>query len=243
MTGSLTVVGTGIKFLSHLTMEAKTYIQKSEKVLYLVNDPAFKNWIQENNRNSESLDKIYFSFDHRKLAYEAITQYILQVLKTGVHLCVVLYGHPTVFAQPALEAAQIAKRSGYETKILPAISAEACLYADLMIDPGSCGSQNYEASDFLHTKKPYHTESHLILWQVGMIGETGLTKPTTNQKIKELAEYLTQKYPKTHKVYIYEAAQYPTFPARIDQSALKDLPQNEFTTLSTLYIPTLVPGT
>lgn len=34
---SLILVGSGIKFISHLTTEAKAYIQHSSKVLYLVN--------------------------------------------------------------------------------------------------------------------------------------------------------------------------------------------------------------
>ena len=59
---SLTLVGSGIKSLSHLTMEAKTYITQSEKVLYLVNEPAMKEWIQGANKNTESLDYLYFKY-------------------------------------------------------------------------------------------------------------------------------------------------------------------------------------
>ena len=46
---SLVVVGSGIKFMSHLTIEAKSYIEQSDKVLYLVNDPLMKKWIQDSN--------------------------------------------------------------------------------------------------------------------------------------------------------------------------------------------------
>jgi hypothetical protein len=42
---SLVVVGSSIKFISHLTTEAKTYIEQSNKVLYLVNEPAIKEWV------------------------------------------------------------------------------------------------------------------------------------------------------------------------------------------------------
>lgn len=237
MSASLTVVGTGIKFLAHLTTEAKAYIQNSEKVLYLVNEPACKEWIIKNNKNAESLDQIYFKFEHRALAYDAITKYILENLKSDIHLCVVMYGHPTVFAQPALEAAKIAKNSGYETKILPGISAEACLFADLMIDPGSCGCQSYEATHFLQTQKPIHIGSHLILWQIGMIGEVGLKPPTNKEKINELKNYLLKQYPAKHEVYIYEAAQYPGFPPRIEPCALEVIDRLAFTTISTLYVP------
>ncbi len=130
---SLTVVGTGIKFLSQMTLEARAYIEKSEKVLFLVNDPALKQWVMKTNQNSESLDDIYFGHEKRLDSYRAITNYILEHLKKPQHLCVVMYGHPAVFSKPALDAVIKAKAQGYDAKLLPGISAEDCLFADLLI--------------------------------------------------------------------------------------------------------------
>src|SRR5690349_19436040 len=96
--GSLVIVGTGIKFLSHLSYEAKIYIEQSDKVLYLVNDPIMKEWIQKTNIHSESMDPIYFKHKLRSDTYKAITEYILSVLRQDIHLCAVFYGHPNVFA-------------------------------------------------------------------------------------------------------------------------------------------------
>jgi len=167
---SLTVVGTGIKFLSQMTLEAKTYIEKSDKVLYLVNDPALKQWINQTNKNSESLDDIYFKHSKRLDSYLAITDYILSHLADSKHICVALYGHPTVFAKPALDAVLAATAQGYDAKILPGISAEDCLFADLLIDPGTCGCQSFEATDFLLYNRKFDANSHLILWQPDVIG-------------------------------------------------------------------------
>lgn len=146
---SLVVVGTGIKFLSHLTNEVKAYILQSDKVLYLVNDPAMKDWIRQNNPKSESLDPLYAKYPLRIDCYRAITDYILASLKENQHVCVVLYGHPSVFSQPGLNAVIQARKEGFYAKILPGISAEACLFADLLIDPGLHGCQSFEATDFL----------------------------------------------------------------------------------------------
>src|SRR3990167_5151973 len=128
---SLTVVGTGIKFLSQMTLEARTYIEKSDRVLYLVNDPALKQWITNTNKNSESLDGLYFNHCMRADSYSSITNYILEQLIDPIHLCVALYGHPTVFSKPALDAVVEANKQGYDTRILPGISSEDCLFADL----------------------------------------------------------------------------------------------------------------
>jgi uncharacterized protein YabN with tetrapyrrole methylase and pyrophosphatase domain len=79
---------------------------------------------------------------------------------------VVFYGHPTVFAKSALDAVIKLEKENYVTKILPAISSEDCLFADLRIDPGSDGCQSYEATDFLIRRKKIDPTSHLILWQI-----------------------------------------------------------------------------
>ena len=170
MQASLTVVGTGIKFLAQMTLEAYNYIKKSDKVLYLVNTAAMKYWISQHNLNSESLDNLYFSQPLRNDVYDSITQYILDNLLKSKHICVALYGHPTIFAKPALDAVIQAKSLGYEAKILPGISAEACLFADLLIDPGNIGWQSFETTDFILHNRKFDPNSHLVLWQPDVIG-------------------------------------------------------------------------
>lgn len=151
--GSLVVVGSGIKSLSHLSTEVIAHIKQADKVLYSLNEPVMEMWIQKNNDNSQSLNFLENSDDYRTNNYAIITKFIINEVKKKQHVCVVFYGHPTVYATPALDAALQLEKEGYATNILPAISAEDCLYADLRIDPGSDGCQSYEATDFLIREK------------------------------------------------------------------------------------------
>jgi len=237
---SLVVVGVGIKFVSHLSVEAKAYIAQSDRVLYLVNDPLMKEWIEQQNPNSESLDELYTQFELRIDSYQAITRYILEAYQRYKHICVVMYGHPSVFAQPALDAVKEAKKEGYFARVLPAISAEDCLFADLLIDPGSCGCQSFEATDFLIHDRLFDVKSHLILWQVGVIGAlTHVKNQNKKTGIAVLAKYLKQFYPSQHRITLYEASQYPSFEPRIDEMVLDDLPNANFSRITTLYVPPL----
>ncbi|MBV9575870.1 MAG: uroporphyrinogen III methylase [Gammaproteobacteria bacterium] len=234
---SLIIVGSGIKFMSHLTVEAKAYIQQSDKVLYLVNEPVMQEWIMLHSSNPESLDELYTKNLLRNDNYQLIAEYILEKLRVTKVLCVVMYGHPTAFAQPALSAARKASDQGYKVMILPGISAEACLFADLMIDPGTYGCQSFEATDFLLYGREYDTSSHLILWQSYVIGVLGLPKDHNPQKgLQLLAGYLQKKYDSNHEIVLYEAAQYPAFSPRIDKVTLQDLPHATISSLTTLYI-------
>lgn len=240
---SLVVVGSGIKCVSHLTTEAKAYIKKSDVVLYLVNDPAIKEWIQNTNYNSESLDKLYTKYPLRIQCYQAITDYILATLRKDMHVCVVLYGHPIIFSQPALEAVLKAQDEGYYAKFLPGISAEDCLFADLLIDPGRYGCQSFEATDFLLYRRKYDPCCVLILWQIGFIGLLGHDENYDNSTgIKLLLEYLSPSYSLEHQVIVYEAAVYPGFDPRIDKVILKTLPQVGLSKISTLCIPPATQG-
>jgi uncharacterized protein YabN with tetrapyrrole methylase and pyrophosphatase domain len=235
---SLVIVGSGIKFLSHLTTETKSYILQADIVLYLVNDTAMKNWIAQNNSNTESLDFLYEKFPLRLDCYTAITDYILSTLKKGQHVCVVLYGHPSHFSIPALNAARKAKQDGFDTKILPGISAEDCLISDLYIDTGTCGCQSFETTDFLINRRIFDPTSHLLLWQVDVIGALNHAHHHDNKKgIEFLVNKLIPHYNENHEVVLYEASQYPFLEPRIERIKLSNLDKASLTPITTLYIP------
>ena len=95
---------------------------------------------------------------------------MLKEVRAGSKVVGVFYGHPGVFVFPSHRAIAIARQEGYQARMLPGISAEDCLYADLGIDPGITGCHMYEATDFLLHEKPVDKTGHLILWQVGVVG-------------------------------------------------------------------------
>ena len=100
----LALVGTGIKTISHLTEEAKGYICNCDKVLYLVNEPLLEIYIKRLAKLSETLEPVYFQSELRENSYNNIAQKIHMELENVNSICVVIYGHPCVFATPGLLA-------------------------------------------------------------------------------------------------------------------------------------------
>jgi uncharacterized protein YabN with tetrapyrrole methylase and pyrophosphatase domain len=234
----LFIVGTGIKFVSHLTQEAKTHIEKADKVLYLLNEPAMQAWITQINPNSESLDPLYKKHYQRSESYQEISNYILSTLEKTNILTIVVYGHPILLCDLTTNAGTVAKNLGYHVKTLPGISSEACLFADLIVNPYRGGLQSFEATDFLIYKRNFDTSSHLVLWQVESIGALCHSSNHNNEiGIKILMEYLIQHYSPDHELVIYEAAQYPQFEPNLKYIKIKDLINSELTSINTLYIP------
>lgn len=236
--GSLVIAGTGIKVAGHVTLETRAFIEQAEKVLFLVNEPATARWIEELNPTAESLSHFYEEGKLRLTVYREIVAYLLETVRRGVQVCAVFYGHPGVFVTPVHEAIRQARREGYKAWMLPGISAEDCLFADLGVDPAYYGCQSYEATEFLLRGRRVDPTSHLVLWQIGVIGELyQKEKRDVSRGCRILVEVLQEYYPLEHQAIIYEAAQYPTFAPRIEAVPLAQLPTAVVTPISTLYVP------
>lgn len=105
-------------------------------MLYLVNEEIFKSWICRESKEAESLEPIYFNYPKRIDTYYHLTSYMINEYHRVKNLCVVFYGHPTVFAASALNAVKQIQAESGQARILPAISAMDCLFSDLQVDPG-----------------------------------------------------------------------------------------------------------
>ncbi len=237
-TGSLTIVGTGIQLVGHITLGAKAWIEQADKVLFALADPVTAKWLKELNNTAEALP--YNTKNQRRRdTYRQMTETMLNEVRKGLNVCAVFYGHPGVFADPAHAAIKQAREEGFRSQMLPGISAEDCLFADLGVDPGKNGCQSFEATDFLIRGRKFDPTSVLILWQISMVGNLGFYEKGSHvQGLKILAEVLEKYYGGDHEVVVYEAAVYhPVCSPVIDRYLLSKLPEAKVSEVSTLYVP------
>jgi uncharacterized protein YabN with tetrapyrrole methylase and pyrophosphatase domain len=236
--GTLTIVGTGIQVAGQLTIEARNCIERSDKLLYLVTEPIEEEYLHSLNPTAESLQPFYEEDKDRFLAYMAMVERILEEVHCGQATCVAFYGHPGVFVLPSHEAIRRARKEGFYARMLPGVSAEDCLFADLGIDPAMPGCQSFEATDFLVHKRRFDPGCSLVLWQIGMIGVlTYRYEEYAPTNLDVLAEYLMQYYSPEYRVIIYEAAIYPMYDPVKEVVSLSDLIKAEISPISTLYVP------
>jgi hypothetical protein len=235
----LTVVGMGMRAGLHMTMETRLALEQAARVLYLVADPVSEACIRKLNANAESLWHMYETGKQRIEIYETIIAKILDELELVGDLCVAFYGHAGVLTYPAWEAIRRARATGKRARMLPAISTEDTLFADLGIDIGRAGLQSYEATRFMYYKYNFDTSAGLLLWQVSVLGETEWNPPHAGvrPRMEVLTDYLKQFYGPEHEVFLYHAPEFPTSRALIERVLLRDLPRAEFISISTLYIP------
>src|SRR5262249_53904783 len=86
--GKLTVVGVGIKVPAHVTTEVRLSIEGSDEVLYLVADPVAASWIRKTNPRARPMHLLYEPGEDRRLAYAAMVEEILALVRRGGHVCV-----------------------------------------------------------------------------------------------------------------------------------------------------------
>jgi tetrapyrrole (corrin/porphyrin) methylase-like protein len=238
MNGQLTIVGMGIGFIGNLTLKARSEIELAEKVFYLVTDELSAEYITNLNLSAESLHGFYSTERDRIVSYGLMVDRIMAAVRAGVSVCAIFYGHPGIFVYPSHECIVRARREGYAATMLPAVSAEDCLFADIGIDPGRVGCQSFEANDFLIYDRVFDPRSVLVLWQIGVIGEVGYRKKANHRKaLAVLRSRLLQHYPKDHIVVLYEATEFPTCDPVIESHCLQDIEELNASPISTLVIP------
>lgn len=239
--GSLTVVGTGMLIAGQVTQEALSAIASAEKLYFLVTDIVTSRWLGQLNASAESLYGCYGDGKPRDETYAEMVDRILGSVREGRRVVAAFYGHPGVFVAPSHEALRQAIAEGYSAQMLPGISAEDCLFADLAIDPGERGCQSFEATDFLLRRRIFDPTSTLILWQIGGIGVFDFhSRPLWSRRGLEVLERtLLRTYPASHEVVVYEAVPYPTLPPKILSIPLAELAGADVSIRSTLYVPPL----
>jgi len=224
-----------------VTDEARSAIVAAEKLFHLVQNVLVHRWLEEVNPSAESLYDSYAPGKNRAVTYEEIVERILAPVRADQRVCAVFYGHPGVFAQPSHEAVRRARAEGHSALMLPGISAEDCLIADVGFDPGAQGCQSFEATDFLVRKRVFDPTAALLLWQIGGIGVSDFRHENAwnPHGVEILARTLAETFEQEHEVVVYEAAVYPIGGPKIHRCRLADLPTAPVTIASTLLVPPL----
>jgi hypothetical protein len=233
------VVGTGIELIGQVTLATQAELEGADEVLLVASDIVEVVWLQQVNPNTRSLNRLYERGKHRREIYEAMVEEILAPVRGGKRVCAAFYGHPGVYVTPSHEAVRRARAEGFPARMLPGVSAEDCLFADLGVNPGASGWQSYEATSLLLRRQRPDPTAALLLWQVDAVGKVTYDDEPVNDGLRVLADYLLQLYPPEHRAVFYTAALHPIAEPLIEPIALGELAAREGRPPGTLYVPPL----
>ncbi|NDK39052.1 diguanylate cyclase [Pseudoxanthomonas gei] len=235
----LVVVGSGIQFGRHASERCLSEIREAQ-VVFCLTDPFALAMIHGLRPDVVNLGAHYAAGKDRRETYREIDAAIMAEVRAGKQVCAVFYGHPGVFADVPHEVVRKARAEGFPARMEPGISAEACLYADLGIDPGHRGVQSMEATHFLVYDRQPDTAGLVLLWQVALSGDLSCTRLHAEREgVQALVDKLLRWYPPEHEVILYEAARLPIETPRSQRLPLCDLPAAHYEEYTTLVIPPL----
>lgn len=236
--GSLVIVGCGINPLAHCSVEAQAHIEQAEVLVVHVPDALGMIWLRERHPDLIDLQSCYRESANRADAYELMVQRTVAPAIAGKRVVAVFYGHPGVFVSPSHEAIKRARAAGISARMLPGISAEDCLVADVGFDPAEGGCAQFEATQFLFNQYPLQSSMHLILWQACVVGDHTLTtRAPARGGLSTLKQKLLRYHPPSHMVALYEAPTLSLCSARVEWIALADLDTARLSQITTLFIP------
>ncbi len=238
--GSIVSVGLGMVLGAHISPLCRNFIEQADVVFVSASEKLVEMWVTEMNANTISLQQYYQEGKNRRTSYQQMVDAMMMEVRNGKNVVGAFYGHPGVFAWAPHKVLEIARKEGFHAHMEPGISAEACLYADMGIDPGKFGIQHLEATQFMMFERMFDLSAYLILWQIGFAGDQSFSKYVTdNQSRGLLKDLLLEYYPSQHKIAIYEAATLPTEQCRQEWLPLELLDQVSVRHHSTLVIPPL----
>ncbi len=237
----LTLVGTGYRVSGQVTPETRGTIEAAARVFYLVTDPATSAWLRELNPRAESLHDSYREGEDGAVAARHMAERIVEPLRSGLTVCAAFSGHPAVLVHAARMAAEQARAEGFAVAMLPAVSCEDCLFADLGVDPAVPGRVLFDATDFLIRPRDFDSTAALILLQVGAVGLRNFRsgREPNRAGLRLLAEALLRRYPAEHPVVLYEAGTLPPFEPSIVRVTLAELGEAPASVVTTLYVAPL----
>lgn len=238
--GRLVVVGTGIQSVAHLSTQARAAIAAADIVFSQIPDALGLYHLRQLSAHVVPLNDLYDTAPDRAHAYVAMRERILTAVRAGQQVCAAFYGHPGVFVDPSHDALAQARAEGFEAVMLPGISAEDCLFADLGVDPAASGCTSFEATDFLFYRRRWDPAAALVLWQIGVVGDhrLNLGRPAPGA-LAALRDKLMTVYPGEHHVASYVAAMNVLQSPVIDWFPLAELDRAKTSGFATLYVPAL----
>lgn len=72
--GTLTIAGSGIASVGHITLETLSHIQEADKIYYVVCDPATEAFILDKSKDASQCFDLTIYYDKNKARYESYVQ-------------------------------------------------------------------------------------------------------------------------------------------------------------------------
>ncbi len=237
------IVGLGIVQVDQITRETERAISSSKEILYVERGLAVDTFLRERCEVVTDLTQLYHDETDRLDTYRRMAASVIAAALDHSPVTFALYGHPLIFAYPPFLVQQMARCFDLTVKILPAISAMDCIFADLAVDPSMNGLQIFEATEMLLRGRPLQVDVPVLIWQIGSL-ETGLYsgRQSRPERFDRFLEHVLAFYPATHTVFAVHSSTHPLLRSEVIEFKIGEIGSHSSKLHAgfSLYIPPLM---
>lgn len=200
-TGQLFIVGTGLRFPEHLTLEAMEVLEASERIFTLLGTSQIAQLPEPLSVKCISIWDCYREDRCRPETYDEVINIVREGITTEDNTSWLTFGNPRVFDSVTEGLIEGAISSGTEVVVVPAISALDTILIDVGYDPAN-GLQVYDATCLVLYQVPLLNSIGLILFQPSVFGSIypRMHEDSPLPDFSPLVKHLLQYYPIDHQV-------------------------------------------
>ncbi|MBT8400147.1 MAG: hypothetical protein KJO98_06700 [Rhodothermia bacterium] len=232
---TLAIVGIGLRGVRQVTDEAHDEIARADRILTIVESPETNEWVATVNPKAEieAIGMVRWWDEDRLRGW---VDDILGAMD-GRHTVLVLEGHPGVCVPPTHILLDRARRRGVNARMLPGVSTFDLVCTEAGLDLVSQGCLVMDATEFLDRRMSPQPSCHLVLWQVGVVGDPVQSRAVVSRDgFARLVERLQELYPMDHLASIFE---WSSSGLERKASSIGELGAMEVTERTTMIVPAL----
>jgi len=239
------IVGTGIKWIEHITLEVDKVLSSCNSILYVERAPGIDRYFSQKADKVVDLTSLYAENKDRMETYRDMATQVVQEALDNPPVAFALYGHPTIYSYPPFLVKEMSNALGLSVKVLPGVSSLDTLFCDLLVDPAVNGIQMFEATDLILREHQISPNLSTVIWQIGSLGTSLFSSAKSESKrFDGFVDYLKKFYPGEHPVFAVYTQPHPMLKSQVNKFPLNKLPEfaEVLHSAVTLYLPPLRPN-
>jgi hypothetical protein len=220
MSPRLYLVGAGVSFPEHLTLETLDILGMCTRICSNLPQPDLDRLPKNLKSKAVSLWPLYQENRERSDNYSDIAQVVMDAAKAKPPVAWLTPGHPLIFDSVSQQLLASARAQKWNIRLMPAVSCIDTILADICYDPAN-GLIIHEAYAVVMRRIPLETSCAALLLQPSAFG-TDLTHYSTAWRadLSPLRDYLLEYFPPAHRCAFVRSASLQLGVSRITWSEL-----------------------
>lgn len=219
MAFDLLLMGTGVNYKTHLTIETQQAIKVCRKIFVLHEHMGLVELLKSYGKQVVDLSEVYHGFEKRQDVYNKISEILIDEAKHTGKVGFLVQGHPLFLVSATEYTLELAAKENLKVEVLPAVSSFDTILASLKID--YCyGLQIFDATTLISNNWHPNTAFPMLIFQLATTMNERIVKGALDSSIlSPLKLHLLKNYPENHICkLVYTPKEV------LDREIIKDIP-------------------